>query len=63
MVQESKERFSKLFKHLVLNEKETESNWGTIALAAIEAYSKPFKYTHIHWCLQYNSLKQNQFLT
>jgi len=26
MVQESKERFSKLFKHLVLNEKETESN-------------------------------------
>ena len=63
MVLESKESFSKLFKHLVLNEKETESNWGNIALAAIEAYSKPFKYTHIHWCLQDNSLKQNQFLT
>jgi len=26
MVQESKESFSKLFKHLVLNEKETVSN-------------------------------------
>jgi len=26
MVQESKESFSKLFKHLVLNEKETEIN-------------------------------------
>jgi len=63
MVQESKESFSKLFKHLVLIEKEIESNWGNIALAAIGAYSKPFKYTHIHWCLQYNSLKQNQFLT
>jgi len=63
MVQESKENFSKLIKHLVLNEKETESNWRNIASAAIEVYSKPFKYTHIHWCLQYNSLKQNQFLT
>jgi len=26
MVQKSKESFSKLFKHLILNEKETESN-------------------------------------
>jgi len=63
MVQKSKESSSKLFKHLVLNEKETESNCGNTALAATEAYSKSFKYTHIHWCLQYNSLKQNQFLT
>jgi len=49
--------------HLVLTEKETESNWCSIALEAIEAHSRPNKYTHIPWCLQYNSLKQNHFLT
>jgi len=45
-----------------LTQKETESNWGNIALAATGSYSRPCKYTHIHWCLQYNFLKQNQFL-
>jgi len=63
MVQESKERFPKSLKHLVLTLKETETNWSNIALAAIEAYSRPCKYTQMHWCLQYNSFKQNQFLT
>jgi len=47
---------------LVLIQTETESNRFNIALVAVEAYSRPCKYTHIHWCLQYNSLKQNQFL-
>jgi len=47
MFQESKESFSKLFEHMVLNEKETESNWGNIALAAIEAYSKRSS-THVY---------------
>jgi len=28
-----------------------------IALAAIEAYSRPSKYKHLHWGLQYDSLE------
>jgi len=64
VVQESKKSFSKLFKHLVQNEKETENNWGNIALAAIEAYSKPFKYTHtLVFTIQFSQAKPGSQIT
>jgi len=43
----------KISKHSVLTQKETDSNWCNIALAAIDGYNRPCKYTLTHWCLLY----------
>jgi len=65
MVQKSKESFPKSIQTFVSDSKR---NWKQLRWQGISSYLRIQQTMQVHayavhWCLQYNSLKQNQFLT